>query len=359
MKSQKTKVAVLISGGVDSSVVLALLHQTQTYDLTAFYLKIWLEDETQFLGTCPWEDDLKYARSVCAQFNVPLEVIPLQTEYFEQVVSYTVQELKEGRTPSPDIFCNERIKFGAFYDAIGKNFDFIATGHYAVVNHRENSSRLKNATDEIKDQTYFLAHISAAQLRRCLFPLGGMLKSEVRKLAEGFALENSTRKDSQGICFLGKIKYSDFVAHYLGEKTGQIVDIVSQKQLGEHRGFWFHTVGQRKGLKLHGGPWFVVKKDIKTNTVYVTHESLLRDYSLTRFRVRSCHWINEFAAIEKLMVKVRHGKKMLEALISYTSNTELIVQTSEQDSGLADGQFCVFYDQGVCLGSGMIELFDI
>ena len=357
MRSPKIKVALLLSGGVDSSVVLALLKQNADYDLTAFYLKIWLEDETQFLGTCPWEEDLAFARSVCAQFAVPLEIVPLQTEYYDRVVSYTIQELKIGRTPSPDIFCNERVKFGAFYEAIGKDFDFIASGHYAQVEHHEKFSVLCRAKDEIKDQTYFLAHISQAQLRRCLFPIGHLLKSEVRDLAANFDLLSSTRKDSQGICFLGKIKYQDFVAHYLGEKPGRIVDITTRKELGTHLGYWFYTLGQRKGLKLHGGPWFVVKKDIHTNSIYVAHEECLTQYSRAKFKVTSCHWINDFEEYDALYVKVRHGKKLLGARLEYYSHSSAEVFISEIDSGLADGQFCVFYLGKVCLGSGMIELF--
>ncbi len=357
MTSQNKRVAVLISGGVDSSVVLALLKKTCQYNLTAFYLKIWLEDETQFLGTCPWEEDLQYARAVCEQFEVPLEVVSLQKEYYDRVVDYTIQELKEGRTPSPDIFCNERIKFGAFYEAVGKNFDFIATGHYAVVEHREVISELKRAADEVKDQTYFLGHISGAQLRRCLFPLGSYLKAEVRAMAEEWKLPNASRKDSQGICFLGKIKYSDFVGHYLGEKKGDIIDIVSQKKLGFHRGFWFHTSGQRKGLKLHGGPWFVVKKDVKTNKIFVAHEKDLPQFSQTTFKVTSCHWINEFKESKNLTVKVRHGKNLIEATITYHSSSELEVEILKPDAGLADGQYCIFYLNETCLGSGMIALF--
>ena len=202
-------IAVLVSGGVDSSVALRLL-QDQGHTVTAFYLKIWLEDELSFLGDCPWEQDLAYVRQVCEQADVPLHVISLQKEYWDIVVSYVIAEVKAGRTPNPDILCNSRIKFGAFLDKIGDEFDAIASGHYAAIKEISGKKLLYAAPDAIKDQTYFLSHLNSAQLNKVLFPLGNFNKAEVRELAQKYDLPNKERKDSQGICFLGKLKYDEF-----------------------------------------------------------------------------------------------------------------------------------------------------
>ena len=203
------RIAVLVSGGVDSSVALAQLKE-QGHDITAFYLKIWLEDELSYLGSCPWEEDLQYAQQACDKLGVPLQVISMQKQYWDRVVSYTINEVKAGRTPNPDVLCNQQVKFGAFYEAVGKEYDFIATGHYAQVEHTEEGSLLKRAVDPVKDQTYFLAYISQDQLKRALFPIGGIPKAQVRELAKSYGFDTSQRKDSQGICFLGKFKFSDF-----------------------------------------------------------------------------------------------------------------------------------------------------
>ncbi|XP_028187329.1 uncharacterized protein LOC114373947 isoform X3 [Glycine soja] len=255
------RVAVLVSGGVDSSVALRLLHAAG-HSCTAFYLKIWFqEDFENFWSECPWEDDLKYAKDVCNQVDVPLEVVHLTDEYWNNVVSYLIEEYSSGRTPNPDVLCNTRIKFGAFLDAIGgMGFDYVASGHYANVIHpcsdrRDEPSVLELSQDMVKDQTYFLSHLSQSQLKQLLFPLGCIPKDEVRKLATKFDLPNKDRKDSQGICFLGKIRFSEFVARHIGEREGVILEAETGDFLGKHRGFWFYTIGQRQGLRLPGGPW--------------------------------------------------------------------------------------------------------
>ncbi|SME96163.1 tRNA 2-thiouridine(34) synthase MnmA [Pseudobacteriovorax antillogorgiicola] len=347
------KAAVLVSGGVDSSVALQLLKQSGKYDLTAFYLKIWLEDEFQFLGECPWEEDLKYAKAVCDQAGVPLEVVSLQTAYWDKVVSHTVEELKEGRTPSPDILCNQRVKFGAFCDFIDDSYH-IASGHYAQVERQGGMSWLLKGNDPIKDQTYFLSRLSQEQLARCLFPVGQYPKAEVRALAQKYDLVNQSRKDSQGICFLGKIKYSEFVKAHLGEKQGLIMDADTNEAVGEHKGFWFHTIGQRKGLGLSGGPWFVVRKDCANNIVYVSKNKLDDERPQTEFSVGSVHWISSPPEpLDQLSVKLRHGEKTIPCTIDL-ADSRGVVQLDEPDAGIAPGQYAVFYRGEVCLGSGMI-----
>ena len=247
------KIAVLLSGGVDSSVALCLLKE-EGHDLTAFYLKVWLEDELAYLGECPWEEDLELARAVCDRFDVPLEVRSLQKEYWDRVVQYTIDELRAGRTPSPDIFCNQRIKFGAFSDEIDASFERVATGHYARLEPANGGVLLKKGVDPVKDQTYFLSHMFQEQLKRASFPIGALQKSDVRQRAAALHLPNQARRDSQGICFLGKIKYSEFVRHHLGEREGDIRELGSGKVLGTHRGYWFHTIGQRQGARSFARP---------------------------------------------------------------------------------------------------------
>jgi len=220
------KVAVLFSGGVDSSVALRLL-KDEGHDVTAFYLKIWLQDEFSFLGNCPWEEDLEFARAVCKQADVPLETINMQTEYWDSVVAYTISEIKEGRTPNPDMFCNRLIKFGQFINKIDNSFKKVASGHYAKIENVNEKFILKTSPDPIKDQTYFLAYLTQQQLSRALFPIGTYKKKQIRELAHSYDLPNMTRKDSQGICFLGKIKFADFIKHHLGEVEGDIIDIDS------------------------------------------------------------------------------------------------------------------------------------
>jgi len=348
------KIAVLISGGVDSSVALRLLKQ-QGHDLTAFYLKIWLEDELSFLGNCPWEEDLSYVREVCKQVNVPLEVVSMQRAYWDQVVAYTIDQVRRGFTPNPDMLCNQRVKFGAFYDHIGTEFDKIATGHYAQVAEHDGLFVLKQSPDTIKDQTYFLAQLSQEQMSRALFPIGHLEKAQVRDYAQQFNLPNQARKDSQGICFLGKLKFDEFIAYHLGEKPGAIIEVETGKNLGTHRGFWFHTIGQRQGLGLSGGPWYVVQKDTDNNIVFVSRSYHAADKSRDSFMVGNCNWISGVApTATELGVKLRHGPALYAAMVAYLTDDTLRVKLPQNDQGIAPGQFAVFYDNGVCLGSGQI-----
>ena len=337
-------------------MVLGMLAREGQHDITAFYLKIWLEDELHFLGECPWEEDLRYVRSVCEQLNIPLKIIPLQQEYNDHVVSYTIDELKAGRTPSPDIFCNQRVKFGAFLKHIDDSYDRIATGHYASTFEVNGRVYLRQAVDPIKDQSYFLSHLSQEQIRRCLFPLGSLTKSEVRGLAKNMGLPTQDRPDSQGICFLGKIKYNDFVKFHLGEKSGEIKEWESGKILGRHQGLWFHTYGQRKGIRLHGGPWFVIDKDIETNTLYVSHRDLLKTNSRSEFLATQVNWISGEPSSKQLRVKLRHGPRMSKCHLVSQGTDSYKVLLDSSDPGLANGQFAVFYDNDTCLGAGMIKL---
>jgi len=352
------KIAVLLSGGVDSSVALNLLLDEKKHDLVAYYLKIWLEDELAFLGECPWEEDLKYARAVCEQAKVPLEVISLQDEYQNKIVGYVLKELKEGRTPSPDIYCNERIKFGVFFNHLHEKFDKVATGHYAKIKQNDDESySLLRAPDSVKDQTYFLSNLNQKQLSKIIFPLGDYKKNRVRELASEYNLPNKSRKDSQGICFLGKIPYNDFVKFHLGEKPGNIVELETNKILAQHKGVWFHTIGQRKGLGLGGGPWYVVKKDLEKNIVYISHSEKFESCSKNSFMVRDINWINgEVSSDNVKELKLRHGPEMIACDLMKKSKNVYLVTISKPDTGIAEGQHAIFYNDEECLGGGIIRI---
>jgi len=354
------KAALLLSGGVDSSVALQLTLKETDWDITAYYLKIWLEDDLSSLGNCPWEEDLAYARAVCEQAGVPLKVLSLQREYFDRVVSYAVSELKKGHTPSPDIFCNEQIKFGAFFEKVSEEYDRVITGHYArLFSTAEGEVKMLRGVDPVKDQSYFLAHLHPHQLQKISFPLGHLQKAQVRELAEEWDLPNKNRKDSQGICFLGKIKYPEFVKHYLGEDPGEMVDAQSGKILGEHRGLWFYTIGQRSGLGLGGGPWYVSAKDIPGNRLILTHGDRQEEALRWEFSIAELSWIKGTAPAnmesDRFLLKLRHGPKLIPGrFIPSSTGKSIRVKMEEGDRGIAAGQFCVIYKEEECLGCGTI-----
>ena len=345
------KIAVLLSGGVDSSVALNLLRRQGGAELSAYYLKIWLEDELSSLGECPWEEDLGFARAVCERAGVPLTVLSMQREYYDRVVAYALEELRAGRTPSPDILCNTRIKFGAFLDALGDGADRLATGHYARIRADGDRFLLERAPDPVKDQTYFLSHLRQEQLARAMFPVGHLRKSQVRRLAEEMDLPNRDRADSQGICFLGRIRYPDFVRHYLGERDGELVERETGRLLGRHRGYWFYTIGQRSGLGLSGGPWYVAAKDTAENVIYLSHKEHVAGRSA--FTVSRISWIAGPPRTDRLGLKIRHGPSIATCTVE-PRGTDLRVTMEPPDPGIAPGQFAVFYDGPVCLGGGVI-----
>lgn len=347
------KIAVLLSGGVDSSVALRLL-KAQGHSVTAFYLKIWLEDELSHLGQCPWEEDLQWVRQVCAQALVPLEVVSFQRPYWDEVVSYTVSQVRSGLTPNPDMLCNQLIKFGAFLRAFGNQFDKVATGHYAQVCEQRGICTLRQSPDPIKDQTYFLSQLSQEQLSRALFPIGHLTKPQVRALAAEFGLPNKDRKDSQGICFLGKIKFREFIRHHVGEKEGKLIELETGTTVGKHQGFWFYTLGQRQGLGLSGGPWYVVSKIPEDNVVVVSRSYYAPEKDRHIVHVSNCQWISEEPRKPWLGVKLRHGPVVYQAQVSYGKPGELTLTLPTNDQGIAPGQFAVLYDGQVCLGGGVI-----
>lgn len=355
------KIAVLCSGGVDSSVVLSLLKDKKNSDITVFYLKIWLEDELHYLGECPWEEDLAIVKKTCSTLGVDLEIIPLQREYWKKVVEKSISLIKDGYTPNPDMFCNSTIKFGSFFDFYGKNFENIATGHYAKKIEEDGWSYLALCSDKKKDQTYFLAHSDYERIQKVIFPLQSFENKEaVRKYAFEKRLPAATRKDSQGICFLGKISFTEFIKHHCGVRNGLLVDYETKAILGKHNGFWFFTIGQRQGIGLSGGPFYVVKKDIENNIVFVSKKKP-NELFLTNIEIllRYLNFLvpeNFYPKVGEIYaVKLRHGEQINQVLILEINLDSMRVRLLFPDQGVARGQFIVFYTKdGKCLGSGMI-----
>ena len=348
------KIAVLLSGGVDSSV--ALMRVKNLYpqaEIRAFYLKIWLEEELTGFGACPWEEDVDFARRVCDQADVTLEIVPLQRAYRERIIAYTLDELRAGHTPSPDVLCNREIKMGAFLEAVDFNADRVATGHYSRVRPEGTEHHLLRSRDAFKDQTYFLASLRQDQLARLLFPVGDLTKAEVRAMAKELALPTSVRKDSQGLCFLGKIPFDEFIRVHLGDRPGLIRHRETGDVLGQHRGYWFHTIGQRRGLGLSGGPWFVVSKNVVTNEIEVSHREDLQPDPI--LRLGPIHWIGTPSEPGLVEVKLRHGPNSQEAQLIFRGEDTAKLRLSQSDAGVAAGQFAVFYRGERCLGNAVIH----
>ncbi|MDE7159885.1 MAG: tRNA 2-thiouridine(34) synthase MnmA [Muribaculaceae bacterium] len=351
------KIAVLVSGGVDSAVVVHKLH-AEGHDLHLFYIRIGMDNGE---GDCSAEEDIEMCTLIARRYGLPFKVVSLHEEYWEHVMAYTLRTVREGRTPHPDMMCNKLIKFGFFEERWGHEFDKTATGHYARVIERDGKYWLGTAPDPVKDQTDFLAQISYSQLSHIMFPLGSMTKEEVRALALEAALPNARRKDSQGICFLGKINYNDFLERHLGTRPGTVIELETGRKIGTHRGYWFHTIGQRKGLGLGGGPWFVVRKNVRDNVLYVSHGyDTPRQYGRI-IEFTEPDWITEnplpdAGARVRVAFKTRHTPEFLEGTLSRPEPDLWRLESDSDVQGIAPGQFAIIYtpDRKICLGSGMI-----
>lgn len=356
------KIAVLLSGGVDSAVAVHLLKE-QGHDLHLFYIRIGMDNGE---GDCSAEEDIEMCRLIAHRYNLPLEVIPLHDEYWANVMQYSLDTVKKGLTPHPDMMCNKIIKFGYFEQRKGHEFEKTATGHYADIREHEGKLYLATAADPVKDQTDFLAQISYDQLKHILFPLGKLPKAEVRRIAREINLPNAGRKDSQGICFLGKINYNDFLRRHLGEKAGPIIDIATGQKIGIHKGYWFHTIGQRKGLGLSGGPWYVVKKNIRDNAIYVSNGYGTKMQYGNELRLLQMHWIttdpfesgSKYVSNNQMAItfKNRHTPSFTPAQLEMCEDNTFIIHSQEDIQGIAPGQFATVYtpDKQLCLGSGVI-----
>jgi len=344
-----TKVYVGMSGGVDSSLTAALLKE-EGYDVTGVYMKNWTQDLPGM--KCPWADDLADAKRVAVQLGIDFKVFDFENEYKHKVVDYMIEEYKRGHTPNPDIMCNQEVKFKLFLEAaLEDGADMIATGHYAVVK----DGMLERAKDENKDQTYFLYRVTSEALKRTLFPLGRFTKSEVREMAKTRGLFTADKKDSQGICFVGKIGIREFLSQYVDKTPGVIIDKKTGKKLGIHDGAIFYTLGQRHGLDVGGGlPYYVVGKDMKKNEVYVTTD--LNDETLWRRTIKlgSIHWINGVPPKKgSYRVRMRHRAPLEAAQLRLAENSATLELKDEQRA-VAAGQSVVIYDGPVVLGGGII-----
>ncbi len=378
MNLKDKRIAVLLSGGVDSSVVLYELVR-QGLHPDCFYIKIGPEEEEEW--DCSSEEDLEMATAVSHKYGCKLEVVDCHQEYWDQVTAYTMEKVKAGLTPNPDVMCNRLIKFGAFDEKRGHDYDLIATGHYAQT-ERDPSNLpclgettdtppqqgeaegvwLCTSPDPVKDQTDFLAQIYDWQLKKALFPIGHMMKEEVREIAEREHLVNAKRKDSQGICFLGKINYNDYIRRYLGEQPGDVLELETGKRIGQHKGLWFHTIGQRHGLGFGGGPWFVVKKDMQQNILYVSKGYDPQTAYKQEFLFKDFHSLIPATCKEPLpsdiTFKIRHTPEFHHAKLEAKGDGVFLVCSDAPIHGVAPGQFCVLYDEAHhhCLGSGEITL---
>ena len=350
------RIAVLLSGGVDSSVVVWEFARLGLHP-DCFYIKIGPEEKEEW--DCSSEEDLEMATAVAAKYGCQLQVIDCHKEYWNEVTRYTMEKVKAGYTPNPDVMCNRLIKFGAFDEKMGHNYDLIATGHYAQTEIDENGDKwLVTSPDPVKDQTDFLAQIYSWQLKKAVFPIGHHVKDEVREIAEREHLVNAKRKDSQGICFLGQINYNDYIRRYLGDNPGDVIELETGKRIGEHRGLWYHTIGQRKGLGFGGGPWFVVKKDVPDNILYVSHGYDPQTAYKKDFPVHDFHFLTKEIEMNRVTFKIRHTPEYHPATIEHLGDGRLMVHAEEAIHGVAPGQFCVVYDEHhhCCYGSGEITV---
>lgn len=353
-------IAALVSGGVDSSVVVHLLCE-QGIKPDIFYIRIGMEDEEGYID-CPAEEDIEITQFIAKRYGCRFEEVNLHREYWDNVVAYTIGSVRRGLTPNPDVMCNKLIKFGCFEQEAGKDFDFTATGHYAQTAVVDGKTWLATSPDPVKDQTDFLCQIDSLQVSKLMFPIGHMWKHEVRAIAEREQLLNAQRKDSQGICFLGDIDFRDYIKAHLGENPGDVRELETGHKIGEHRGLWFYTIGQRKGLGFGGGPWFVVKKNVKRNILFVSHgydpEKVYKDH----IRMDDFHFITEnpwegtLATDVPITFKIRHTPEYLKGTIRQEDDGSWFIQADEKIHGVAPGQFCVVYDKDhhLCYGSGEI-----
>lgn len=341
-----SRIYVGMSGGVDSSLSAALLKE-QGHEVTGVYMKNWTQDLPGM--RCPWADDLADAKRVAVQLGIAFKVYDFEAEYKQKVVDYMIDEYQLGRTPNPDIMCNQEVKFKLFLEtALCDGAEMIATGHYASTKN----GLLYQAKDTNKDQTYFLYRVTGQALKKTLFPLGDYTKPRVREMAAERGLLTAAKRDSQGICFVGSIGIKEFLSEFVKTMPGKVIDHDTHQVIGEHDGAIFYTLGQRHGLNLGGGlPYYVVGKDMKKNEVYVSRN--LRDESMWRheFDLSSLHWIVEKPSDDThVEVRLRHRGMLVPAILR---GNRLIL--SEPERAVAAGQSAVLYQKDVCLGGGIVS----
>jgi len=339
------KVYVGMSGGVDSSLSAALLKE-QGYEVTGVYMKNWSQDLPGFI--CPWKEDYQDAKRVAVQLGIDFKLYDFESQYRERVVDYMIREYKAGRTPNPDIMCNQEVKFKLFLEtALSDGADMIATGHYV----RTKAGQLLTGLDKNKDQSYFLYRVSKEALEKSLFPVGELSKPSVRERAKALGLATADKPDSQGICFVGKVGIKEFLLHELGPQAPGPIINQAGKEIGQHDGAIFYTIGQRHGLDVGGGlPYYVSRKDMQTNTIYVTTD--LNDQSLWHddVQLEDIHWIDAEPQAEKTyQVRLRYRGPLVDCTLD-----DKTLHLKDPQRGLAAGQSAVVYDGDVILGGGVI-----
>ena len=360
--NKNTRVVIGMSGGVDSSVAALLLKQ-QGYEVVGLFMKNW--DDTDDEGYCTATEDYEDVAKVAEQIGIPYYSVNFEKEYWDRVFEYFLQEYRNGRTPNPDVMCNKEIKFKAFLDyAMGLGADYIAMGHYAQVETDENGVvHLLRGKDANKDQTYFLSQLSQAQLKKAMFPLGHLEKPQVRKIAEEAGLATAKKKDSTGVCFIGERDFNEFLANYLPNKPGKMMTL-DGREMGEHMGLMYYTIGQRQGLGIGGTagtsnePWFVIGKDQATQTLYVGqgyhHDNLYSEYlEASEIHFTTDNWTEkEF----ECTAKFRYRQKDINVKVQLDeSGTKAKVIFDEPVRAVTPGQAVVFYRDEECLGGGLID----
>lgn len=357
--TQNLKVFVGVSGGVDSSVSLALLKE-QGYDVTGVFIRTWQPDFIE----CTWRDERRDAMRVCAELRVPFLECDLEKEYRDHVAMYMIDEYKKGRTPNPDVMCNKEVKFGGFLQfALDHGADYIATGHYAQRTDTDTGIvELRMGHDINKDQSYFLWTLTDEQLSKTLFPIGHLEKSEVRKLAEKYNLSTATKKDSQGVCFLGMIDMKDFLSHYIEKKQGNVLN-EQGNIIGNHQGVLFYTLGERHGFTITkkgslDKPYYIIKKDILNNTLTVTQDNHIIDSILDTnepIHISQTVWRAALDPQKTYTARVRYRQTLKECTVTPTDTDKAIITFLEPQTIASPGQSIVVYDGQVCIGGGIID----
>jgi tRNA-uridine 2-sulfurtransferase len=374
VKEKKKRVFVGMSGGVDSSLSVALLKE-QGYDVVGVFIRVWSPDflPRQDAGqACDWKEERRDAMRVAAELNIPFKTYDFQDEYKKDVVDYMIKEYREGRTPNPDVMCNRHIKFGAFLNrAVKEGADYIATGHYA----RNENGKLLAGKDKNKDQSYFLWTLRPKDMKKIIFPIGYLEKSKVRKEANRFKLHNAEKKDSQGICFLGKIDTKEFLKHYIKSLKGDVLNEEGEV-VGHHDGSEFLTLGQRHGFTITkktpvDKPYYVVAKNLAKNTITVSNEIQKEELDSTKYKVEleKVNWVSGRAPVEfsqintdkrqisadkKYKARLRYRQNLRNCSIKAEEDKTIIVFDELQEN-VTPGQSLVIYDGEVCLGGGVIK----
>ena len=395
---KKTKVVVALSGGVDSSVAAYLL-KNQGYDLIGLFMKNWHDETVTISDECPWLDDSNDAMLVADKLNIPFQVVDLSKDYKEKIIDYMFDEYSKGNTPNPDILCNREIKFDVFLDvALSLGADYVATGHYSRIKKNHNNENiikyeLHSGLDNTKDQSYFLCQLNQNQLSKILFPIGDLTKAEVRKIAKKNNLVTAEKKDSQGLCFVGKVSLPDFLQQKLKKKKGNVIEIPGDSKLydkqkkfidenerllsltdeidytlsdgkiiGKHDGAYYYTLGQRKGLAIGGykDPLFVISTNTQTNEIFVgegkNHPGLIK--KALKVKYSDVNWVNddynfENLAVLKLKARIRYRQK-LQKISVYKHLDYLYVEFEDFQSAVTKGQFLAIYDNSQLIASGVI-----